>query len=407
MTKTVFFNIPAQGHINPSLPVIAELVRRGEEVIYVNTEESRALVESTGATFRQTPPQPELVALVQNSAGNIPRNALRLVQIGEKILPFVLDLVRTEQPDYLIFDSLASWGKQAADALDIPAVASISTLLIAPGAMPPFTPAMLLATLAQFLPVIPEYMRTARRIRQNIGVKNVGLMGAVMSMGDLNIIYTSRDFQPSANRFDERYQFVGPSISPRPHDAGFPFDQITRQPMIYISLGTINNDKLDFYRQCFAAFADHPGQFILSAGKRTDLKALGEIPANFIVRDFVPQLEILERTDVFITHGGMNSVSEGLWYGVPLVAIPQQVEQAVVARAVREHGAGLALGTQPPFGVVTAGELRAAVDRILADRDSYKQAAIRLGDSFRAAGGYTRAADAILAFARAHPRVKA
>ncbi|MEO8609573.1 MAG: macrolide family glycosyltransferase [Chloroflexota bacterium] len=406
MTKTVFFNIPAQGHINPSLPVTAELVRRGEQVIYVNAEEIRSLAETTGAVFRPYPAMPELIALVQNSAGNIPRNALALVEIGERLLPFIFDLLRAEQPDYVIFDSLAGWGKQAADVLGIPALASIVTFVLIPGDRMPIPTTLALRTIGQFLPVIPRYMRTARRIRRNLGVKNIGLLGAVMNTGEMNIIYTSRDFQPGASRFDERFQFVGPSISPRPDDSGFPFEQITRQPVIYISLGTIHNDNLDFYRQCFAAFADHPGQFILSAGKRTDLQVLGDIPANFIVRNFVPQLEVLERTDVFITHGGMNSVSEGLWYGVPLVAIPHQVEQAVVAHEVEKQGAGLALGMQPPFGHVTASELRAAVDRILADRTPYQQAAVRLGDSFRAAGGYARAADAILAFAQSHPRVK-
>jgi MGT family glycosyltransferase len=402
VTKTVFFNIPAQGHINPSLPVTAELVRRGEQVIYVNSESTRAQIESTGATFRPYPVMPELEQLMaQTQASNIPRNALKLVEISEKLLPFVFDLLRAEQPDYVIFDSLAAWGKQAADAMSIPALASVVTFVILPGDMMPIPPMMALQVMGQLIPLIPRYLRTARRIRQKMGVKHVSLLSAVMTLSEeLNIVYTSRQFQPKAERCDDRFQFVGPSISPRPHDAGFPFDQITRQPVIYISLGTINNDNPEFYRQCFAAFADHPGQFILSAGKKTDIAALGSIPANFIVRNFVPQLEVLERADLFITHGGMNSVSEGLWYGVPLIAIPQQVEQATVAGETAKHGAGIALGMKAPFGVVTAAQLHAAVDRILADFQSYQQAAVRLGDSLRAAGGYIRAADAILAFVK-------
>jgi MGT family glycosyltransferase len=258
---------------------------------------------------------------------------------------------------------------------------------------------MVLQVIVQMIPVLPRYLMTARRIHSRLGVKNVGLMGAVMNLGAMNIIYTSREFQPNSDKYDDRFQFVGPSISPRPHDSGFPFEQITRKPVIYISLGTINNDNPDFYRQCFAAFADHPGQFILSAGKQTDIAALGAIPENFIVRNFVPQLEVLEHTDLFITHGGMNSVSEGLWYGVPLIAVPQQVEQASVAHEIQAQGAGIALGMKSPFGVVTAAELRAAVDQILNNHATYQQAAVRLGDSFRAAGGYARAADAILTFA--------
>ena len=94
----------------------------------------------------------------------------------------------------------------------------------------------------------------------------------------------------------------------------------------------------------------------------------------------------------------MNSVHEGLWYGVPLIAIPQQVEQTVVARQVQKLGAGIALGTRPPFGQVNAGELRAAADHILRDPDPYRREALSLGDSFRKAGGFARAVDEILAF---------
>ena len=137
---------------------------------------------------------------------------------------------------------------------------------------------------------------------------------------------------------------------------------------------------------------------LLAAGKRTNLADLEPIPENFLVRNFVPQLQVLERADLFVTHGGMNSVHEGLWYGVPLIAIPQQLEQAVVATQVERTGAGVALATRPPYGEVTAPELRAAVEKVLADRATHQAASKRLGDSLRAAGGAARAADLILEF---------
>ncbi|MCA9911099.1 MAG: glycosyl transferase, partial [Anaerolineae bacterium] len=141
-------------------------------------------------------------------------------------------------------------------------------------------------------------------------------------------------------------------------------------------------------------------QFILSVGKRTDLAQLGAIPANFIVRNFVPQLEVLQRTDLFITHGGMNSVHESLWQGVPMIVIPQQAEQAFVAQQVVKHGAGIALGDKPPVGQVSAAELRAAVEEILGDLDAYRAATEPLRASFVAAGGYRRAAEAFMAYGR-------
>ncbi len=401
MAKTIFFNIPAQGHINPALPVIRELVQRGEHVICVNTEETRLAHEAAGAQFEAYPFIPTMDGLINNaSGGNLADNALSLVKIAEQIMPWVLGLLEREKPDYVIFDSLCSWAKQATEKLGIRAAGSISTFVIAPGAMPPVPISSLLSMVGSLIPRMPAYWQVATRMRQKFGVKGVGLAGALSNSGMINIVYTSALFQPGGDKLGSQFKFVGPSLAERPSSADFPFEAITRKPVIYISLGTINNDNLDFYRQCFEAFGSYDAQFILSAGKRTDIKALGNIPANFIVKNFVPQLEVLQRSDLFITHGGMNSVHEGLYYNVPLVVIPQQFEQSIVAQQVVKHGAGVALADKPPFGQVTATDLRAAVEQVMKARTQYQEAAIHLGESLRTAGGYQRAAKELIAFGR-------
>ncbi len=401
MAKTIFFNIPAQGHINPALPVIRELVQRGEQVICVNTEEMRAAHEATGARFEAYPFIPTMDGLINNgNGGNLADNALSLVKIAEQIMPWVLALLEREKPDYVIFDSLCSWAKQATQKLGIRAAGSISTFVLAPGAMPPVPISSMLSMVASIIPRLPEYWRVAGRMKRNFGVKGVGLAGALSNSGELNIVYTSALFQPGSDKLGSEFKFVGPSLAPRASSSDFPFEAITRKPVVYISLGTINNDNLNFYRQCFEAFGNYDAQFILSVGKRTDIQAPGTIPVNFIVRNFVPQLEILRRSDLFITHGGMNSVHEGLYYNVPLVVIPQQFEQSIVAQQVVKHGAGVALADKPPFGQVTAADLRTAVDNVMKARAQYHDAAILLGESLRAAGGYQRAAEELMVFGR-------
>lgn len=401
MTKTLILNIPAQGHVNPSLPVVAELVQRGEEVVYVNTEAYRAQVEVTGARFVAYPPIPELVRLSEHASDNIPLNMVGLVEIGERLLAFTRDLLQQEQPDCLIYDSLAGWGLMAARSHPLPTVSFIATFAINIKAMPPMSMGAMLQTGFQMIQVIPRYLRTSRRIKRTYGVKSVGLMEAVMSLAQLNIVFTSSAFQPGAESFADTFKFVGTALNLRPKEVDFPLDALTGKPLIYISLGTINNQNLDFYRACLTAFADHPGQIVLSAGKQTVIDSLGEIPPNFIVRNFVPQLDILQRADLFITHGGLNSVHEGLYYGVPLVVIPQQAEQAIVAQQVAKHGVGLALRARPPYGQVTAHEVRAAADTALGTkRESYHAAAVRLGDTLREAGGAARAVDEIQAFVK-------
>ncbi len=404
MAKTVFFNIPAQGHINPALPVIREMVKRGEQVICVNSEDTRAAHEATRAQFTAYPFIPTMEGLINNaSGGNLADNALSLVKIAEQIMPWVLDMLEREKPDYVIFDSLCSWGRQASEKLGIRGAASISTFVVAAGTMPRIPISSLAQMLGSVMLRMPAYWQVAARMQRNYGVKGVGLTGALSNSGALNIVYTSAKFQPGGENLDSRFQFVGPSLAARPAESDFPFDAITGNPVIYISLGTINNDNLDFYRQCFEAFGDYPAQFILSAGKRTDIKALGNIPLNFIVRNFVPQLDILQLADLFITHGGMNSVHEGLYYNVPLVVIPQQFEQAIVAQQVVKHGAGVALADTLPYGQTNAAALRAAVEQVLKAKAQYQSAAILLGESLRAAGGYERAAEALIAFGQGKP----
>ena len=167
--------------------------------------------------------------------------------------------------------------------------------------------------------------------------------------------------------------------------------------MIYISLGTVFNEKADFYRMCYKAFADIGRTVVLSVGKRTNIDALGTMPRNFIVQEFVPQLELLQRTALFVTHGGMNSVSEALYYGVPLVVIPQSADQNLVGQRIEQLGAGKALRRTR----VTAQRLRSTAEDILAE-PAYQQASARLGKSFGQPDGYLHAADEIQVFKRMH-----
>lgn len=219
-------------------------------------------------------------------------------------------------------------------------------------------------------------------------------MGSVMGRSGLNIVYTSRHFQPCADTFDDRFQFVGPMTS-RTETIPFAWDRVGASDVVYVSLGTLFNTDAAFYRTCFEAFAGQRFQVILSVGVNVSLTSLGAAPSNFVVLAHVPQLAVLQRARAFVTHGGMNSVSEGLFYGVPLVVVPQMGEQAIVGRQVAELGAGLCLAKNE----VTATGLRESVRRLL-DEERFRRQADVVRQSFMDAGGSARAADAILAFTR-------
>ncbi|MCA9907261.1 MAG: hypothetical protein KC519_01340, partial [Anaerolineae bacterium] len=273
--KTIFFNIPAHGHINPTLPVIGEMIARGEQVICVNTEDQRAAYEAVGAQFVAYPTvsgQESLLERIGND--NLARMALILTQTSERVLPWIFALLDREQPDYVIYDSLVVWAKQAAEQRGIRAAASMTMFVISRESRPPITPGLVLQLVAQMLPVLPRYWRIARRMRRTLGVRPTGLLNTLSGIGNYHVLYTSRLFHPGGDRFGDEYDFVGPTIDGRVTTGALPFALLPRQPIVYISLGTIRNQNLDFYPACFDAFRDHTAQFILSLGKRTDLQQL-------------------------------------------------------------------------------------------------------------------------------------
>lgn len=396
MPSAIMFSLPAHGHVNPTLPLMAELARRGERIICYATEPFRQKIEAAGARYRA---YEEAGAFDPNTALGGPFGLMaRSAEAAEQLLPGLLAAVGAERPDYLILDSMCLWGNLVQQITGLPAIASYSSFAMSTkmfGALRGDNPAPPLGDTLRGLPLLARYLLVRRRIDRRYGTKTPGPAGFFGASQRLNLIYTSRMFQPQEAEFGEQFAFTGPSVAER-HDAGdFPLAALGGAPLIYISLGTIFNESLAFYRACFAAFGGSRHQVVLSVGQTVDLAALGEPPANFIVRRHVPQLEILRRAALFVSHGGMNSASESLLYGVPLLVVPQIGDQFFVAARVRELGAGLNLAN----AAVTPERLRLLAERIL-DEPSFARQAEALGASLRAAGGFERAADEVRAFQR-------
>ncbi|WP_305764731.1 MULTISPECIES: nucleotide disphospho-sugar-binding domain-containing protein, partial [Actinomycetes] len=146
-----------------------------------------------------------------------------------------------------------------------------------------------------------------------------------------------------------------------------------------------------FYRECVAAFGELPGwHVVLQIGKYVDPAELGEIPGNIEVHRWVPQLAILEQADAFVTHAGMGSSAEGLYCGLPMIAVPQSAEQPMNADRLVELGVARRIDTAD----ATAEVLRAALTELTTDPEVARVSA-RLRDEVRAEGGTGRAADLI------------
>ncbi|HEX8880894.1 MAG TPA: glycosyltransferase [Candidatus Acidoferrum sp.] len=122
----------------------------------------------------------------------------------------------------------------------------------------------------------------------------------------------------------------------------FPWERLTEKPLIYASLGTLVNGLEDVYKHILKALeplAEHV-QVVLSVGKNIDPKKLGPIPSNTIVVRSAPQIELLKRAAICITHAGLNTVLESLAHGVPMVAIPIGYDQPGTAARIAHHGVG-------------------------------------------------------------------
>src|SRR5690242_11162614 len=251
MATVVFLSAPAYGHINPTLPLTAELVRRGERVVYYALEEFQPVIERTGAIFRSYG-QDFPIARRNISTINNPFLLIEIVLESSKwLLDHHLSEIRALHPDYIIHDAFAYWGKCMAEALDVPAISSNATIafnrkITAAGPLELFgVIGMLWSGREQF----QHSRRLMRGLTQTYQIKAPRILFEVIrTYSSLNIVYTSRLFQPFAETFDEKlFKFVGPSQFQREDAPPFPLEQLGKQPLIYISLGTVYNDRAAFF----------------------------------------------------------------------------------------------------------------------------------------------------------------
>ncbi|MTW86638.1 glucosyltransferase [Virgibacillus dakarensis] len=386
MSKFVFFSIPAHGHTNPTIPVVTELVNRGHQVWYYSFLEFQEKIEDAGAVFIACDAflpklsQKELDRKAgKDFAALIEMVVDTTIALDEKVCKELGEI----RPDCIISDSLCFWGKLFAKKLRIPYISSTTTF-----AFNQYTAKLMKRSFMELWKMIVGMPRINKKIQllKDHGYEVKNFVSIVQNDNETDtIVFTSKEFQPMANTFSDRYAFVGPSIR------NFPPVQNNKKDrkILYISLGTVLNQNEDFYQNCIKAFANTNYDVLMSVGEKTEISALDSIPGNFTVKNSVDQISVLQTADLFITHCGMNSVNESLYFGVPMVLFPQHSEQRIIADRVAIMGAGLKLkGKKPKYLASTAAE-------VLANR-TYKKNAQKLSETFQNAGGATEAANVIL-----------
>ena len=392
MGRIVFFSFPAHGHVNPTLPVIRELASRGEEIVYFSTPRFARSVAGTGAQFRPYTRQLRMPDRGPGPFAQLTTTLETLLEFCGAVLDQHLGPVRQWRPTHMMFDSFAPWGRMVARLLGLRAIASVPSILInrdidarygaAPG-RPPEDPRLTAQWCSRFRSCCHNRLL-------GYGLPEpVAPPELLQTYGDFNLVYTSRLFQPLAGQFDgSRFEFVGPCCSFRPDAPPFPFERLDDRPLVLVSLGTVYGHRPNFLRKCMEELANGPWQVVLATSGRLSLSAAA--PTNFIVNGFVPQVEILRRASAFITHGGMNGVQEALYYGVPMMLVPQAADQFWIAQRTAEMGAGVVLDQVR----LKPGDIRQSLVEVLSG-SAYAAAAARIAQSLHAAGGHVRAADLI------------
>ena len=388
--RIAFFCIPAHGHTNPMLPVASELSRRGHFVRFYSFGGTSGLpdfsdkIRKTGAEFISCDAYMPGVS-AEEIAGlkrvSITEMTVQSIRITLAMDAFLDDEFKTFRPDVVYTDSACFWGKLNAWKHHVPMVVSTSTFAFNQLSSQYMKhPPAEIADIVFGLPRIGKALKSM----EPYGYKVKNPLSLVQSDNKTDsVVYTSRRFQPYAGSFSGHYAFVGPSV----FSDAVP-DKKKDRPLVYISMGTVINDRPDFYGKCFEALKDLNVDVLISCGNAVDREKMGVPPENFELQPYVDQLDVLSRADVFITHCGMNSVSESLYMATPMVLYPQTGEQAAVAKRAAELGAGVLLKDDSAAGI------RIAVQKIL-DNASYRDAAAECSRDFRSCSGPSGAADFI------------
>ncbi len=334
----IVYGIPAYGHIHSNLYFAGCLAGAGFRVVYYALEMFRQEIEANGCEFRPYPIDGAAVDLEDGS--RILRLYRLLLEYTRDMVPALLREAGQDRPCAVIYDSLALWGRVVSRLTGAAAFSFYSIAAIDRVGGKAFM-AYASGFSAGFLQHARELIRAAsirRQLRRAYGIRGLGLLPVLMNQGDRCLMGYSRRFQPGGGSMGGKYLFLGPMSALRRQIQTNDFP-CPGKPLIYISLGTIFNRDERLLEEIFRQFGG-TGYQVVMAWNLDAGKGNRRLPENFTVRAFVDQNSILKEASLFITAGGMNSIHEALYYGVPCLLCPQQGEQMVNAVQFQALGFG-------------------------------------------------------------------
>lgn len=374
--------VPAVSHVLPSLEVVRELVARGHRVTYANDAPVADLIAATGA---ELVPVTSTLPVADN---DWPEDAIGAMETflddQIQVLPQLRAFYDDDPADLYLYDIGGYSARALGESQGRPVIQVSPTFVAWDGYAEEVA-----APLWQ-LPGADAYRAKFGRWLATNGATTTDVDAFPGAPGTV-LATIPKAMQPQADRVDTGVvTFVGPCFDIRGDGAAWS-RPAGADKVLLVSLGSAYTRQPEFYRRCLTAFGDLVGwHVVLQVGRYIDPADLGELPSNVEVHSWVPQRAILEQADAFVTHAGMGGSSEGLLAGVPMIAVPQAVDQFMNADRLVELGVARRLSSDDS----TAEELRAALLGLTSDPEVARRSAALQSDA-RAEGGTRRAADLV------------
>jgi zeaxanthin glucosyltransferase len=362
--KIGFVSMPLTGHLNPMTALARKLQMRGHEVVFIGLPDAEPIVRAADLDFVP-------ICEKEYPLGSVPKAYAGLAKLhGEEVLRYscsemhpgrckaaleqLPDKIRETGVEAMVIDTVHFFVELAPISMGIPYVHIWNILhLDRSGSTPPAffswpyerTPEAIARNVellkragSFFAPVLEVAKAYAQAHGLNIDWSNPSATISKLAV----ITQTPREFDFPGIPWPSHFRYAGPFYDGKGRaKISFPWAQLTGDPLIYASMGTLVNGLEKVFRTILDAAAEQRGtQLVLSVGNNIKVEDLGTIPANAIVVPKAPQIELLQRAALCITHAGMNTALECLAEGVPMVAIPIGFDQPGVASRIAYHGVG-------------------------------------------------------------------
>jgi len=395
------------GHVNPFLALAHELQARGHGVTFFQVLDLEEQIRAAEIGFCPIGESDHPLGSLRESLAQLGTySGLAALRFTVRAIQKTTNMICRDAPaairaahiDALLVDQTEPAGGSVAEHLGLPFVTICNALAMnrEPAIPPPFTPWEYRDSLAgrarnwlgnavsdRIIAPVQTVLAGHRERWKLPAHRNLGETFSSIAQ----ISQQPREFDFPRRSLPECFHYVGPLRRAFRRPVDFPWERLDGRPLIYASLGTLQNKNLKLFH-CFAEACRGLEVQLLIAG--TSEESLGPLPENVLAVSYAPQLELLQRASLTLSHGGLNTVLDSLACGVPVLVMPLTYEQPAIGQRVRWVGAGEML----PVSGLDPTRLRSQVRRLLAER-SYTESAQRIAEAIRIAGGVNRAGDII------------